>query len=84
MTYDFAPELRPLVERQRANFRRMIRAAAAISDAVRLAHHAFVTGTGREWEYPEAVLDTDELDAIAARQMGRTLADIDDLPETTT
>lgn len=71
---------RIIVARMTANLGAFIRGFEALADASRLANHRIVTEFGRQWEYPEAVLTDEEIDSIAARQMGRTLAAIDDLP----
>jgi hypothetical protein len=60
---------------------RMTRSMEAMTDSVRVLTDALVCEFGREWEHPEAVLSEEERDAIEARRMGRTLAEIDELPE---
>lgn len=71
-----------LQRRMRQLFARTSRAFEGMSDAARLATDAWVRAERREWEFPDLVLEDDERDAIRARQMGRTLAAIDEIPTT--
>jgi hypothetical protein len=62
------------------SLRRIGRAMAAATDATRLATHQWLTEFGRQWEHPDLILTDDEIESIRARQLGRTLAEIDELP----
>jgi hypothetical protein len=48
---------------------------------MRLHMHEAVCRLGRQWLYPEFVLEDDEIEALQSRALGRTLAEIHDLPE---
>lgn len=67
--------------RQVTAMRRVVRAMAALADSARLANHRLIVAWGREWQHPDSVLSEDEIEAIDARSMGRTLEAIDDIPE---
>jgi hypothetical protein len=53
----------------------------ATADATRLARDGIIRRQGWEWRYPEGVLSDEERASIEARQFGRTLTAIDELPE---
>jgi hypothetical protein len=50
-------------------------------EMMRLHMHEAVCRLGRQWLYPEFVLEDDEIEALQSRALGRTLAEIHDLPE---
>lgn len=60
--------------------RRVQRSMEAAGDQFRLLTDALVRAHGREWEHPDKVLTDEERDEIEARALGRTLAEIDELP----
>jgi hypothetical protein len=60
---------------------RLCRAFESLTDSTRLLTDTLIREHGLEWERPESVLSEEEREAILARQMGRTLAEIDELPE---
>lgn len=74
-------EKRQLMRQAVASLRRFGRAVEAMGDATRLTTHLFVCEFGRQWEHPELVLSDEEVEQILARKFGRTLAEIDELPE---
>lgn len=71
----------PDLQRMTWRMRQLRRAVESMGESVRLATDALIRADRREWEFPEAILGDEERDAFAARQLGRTLAEIDDLPE---
>lgn len=66
-----------------ADFRRLGRALEAAGDNFRLWTDAWVRRARREWDpdYAALLVDDDERAEIEARALGRTLAEIDELPE---
>ena len=71
----------PAIDDLRRALASLGRSLERTDDVMRLQVHEAFCRLGRQWVYPEFVLEDDEIEALQYRALGRTLAEIHDLPE---